>query len=176
MLQNLFSTEFCGFPKISDHGLKNRFVDYRTLAGAFDHVLANDLMNVTSQLGLFWDEVCPGGGGLLSRIEETENRLEELREQFEETGGEALSEEITALEKQAEELRSEEQELGEREVFQWYIVSNAGADILKDAGEILYYCETLDLYLWGVTHYGTSWDYVLTDIPCRCGEESATCD
>ena len=24
--------------------------------------------------------------------------------------------------------------------------------------------ETLDLYIWGVTHYGTGWDYVLTNI------------
>ena len=29
---------------------------------------------------------------------------------------------------------------------------------------ILYYIEELDLYILGVTHFGTSWDYVLTDI------------
>lgn len=22
----------------------------------------------------------------------------------------------------------------------------------------------MDIYLWGITHFGTSWDYVLTDI------------
>lgn len=55
-----------------------------------------------------------------------------------------------------------------REVFQWYIISDSGAEILKDyTNEILYYSESLDMYLWGVTHYGTSWDYVLTDIPCE---------
>ena len=39
-------------------------------------------------------------------------------------------------------------------------------NILK-AHEIVYYSEELDLYIWGVTHYGTSWDYVLTDIKCN---------
>lgn len=30
--------------------------------------------------------------------------------------------------------------------------------------EIVFYNEKLDVYIWGITHYGTSWDYVLTDI------------
>ena len=60
----------------------------------------------------------------------------------------------------------------EYEVFQWFIVSDNGAEIIKDyTNEILYYHEELDIYLWGVTHYGTSWDYVLMDIPCNCGYE-----
>ena len=29
---------------------------------------------------------------------------------------------------------------------------------------ILYYINELDMYVLGVTHFGTSWDYVLTDI------------
>jgi len=50
------------------------------------------------------------------------------------------------------------------EVFQWYIVDDNGATILQKVGEIVYYNEELDMYVWGVTHYGTIWDYVLTDI------------
>lgn len=51
------------------------------------------------------------------------------------------------------------------EIFQYYIISDNGAKILEDyTDEIVYYNEELDLYLWGVTHLGTSWDYVLTDI------------
>lgn len=58
------------------------------------------------------------------------------------------------------------------EVFQWFIVSDAGAQMIQDyTDEILYYHEELDIYLWGVTHWGTGWDYVLTDIPCNCGYE-----
>lgn len=29
---------------------------------------------------------------------------------------------------------------------------------------ILYYIEELDMYIVGITHWGTGWDYVLTDI------------
>lgn len=58
------------------------------------------------------------------------------------------------------------------EVFQWFIVSDNGAQLIQDyTDEILYYHEELDIYLWGVTHWGTSWDYVLMDIPCNCGYE-----
>lgn len=56
------------------------------------------------------------------------------------------------------------------EIFQWFIVSDNGAQMIQDyTDEILYYHEELDIYLWGVTHLGTSWDYVLMDIPCNCG-------
>lgn len=59
-----------------------------------------------------------------------------------------------------------------KEVFQWYIVSNSGAELLQSwTDEILCYHEELDIYLWGVTHWGTSWDYVLTDIRCNAGYE-----
>lgn len=55
------------------------------------------------------------------------------------------------------------------EVFQYFIVSDSGAQMIQDyTNEILYYHEELDIYLWGVTHWGTGWDYVLIDIPCNC--------
>ena len=52
------------------------------------------------------------------------------------------------------------------DIFQWYIIDAWTADILQNwlPDEILYYCEELDLNLWGVTHCGTRWDYVLTPI------------
>ena len=51
------------------------------------------------------------------------------------------------------------------EIFQYYIISDAGYQILSDCtDEIVWYNDTLDMYVWGVTHYGTSWNYVLTDI------------
>lgn len=75
--------------------------------------------------------------------EETTAKIEELREQIEEL---------------------EEEQDKEPDVFQWYIISDNGAEILKEAGEIVFYNEELDMYVWGVTHYGTGWDYVLTNI------------
>lgn len=50
------------------------------------------------------------------------------------------------------------------EIYQYYIVDSNGARILEEAEEIVFYHEDLDIYLWGVTHYGTAWDYVLTNI------------
>ena len=51
------------------------------------------------------------------------------------------------------------------EIFQYYIIDDNGYDILSDyTDEIIFYNEELDMYVWGVTHYGTSWNYVLTDI------------
>ena len=51
------------------------------------------------------------------------------------------------------------------EVYQFYIISDSGAEFLKDrTNEIIYYNSELDMYLWGITHFGTSWDYVLTNV------------
>ena len=51
------------------------------------------------------------------------------------------------------------------EIYQWYIISDYGANFLmENTDEIVYYHEEMDLYVWGITHFGTSWDYVLTDI------------
>ena len=51
------------------------------------------------------------------------------------------------------------------EIFQYYIISAQGASILEElTDEIVFYNFDLDMYVWGVTHFGTSWDYVLTNI------------
>lgn len=50
------------------------------------------------------------------------------------------------------------------EIYQYYIVSEQGARILCKCEEIVFYNEELNLYVWGVTHYGTNWKYVLTNV------------
>ena len=48
-------------------------------------------------------------------------------------------------------------------IYQWYIIPENAADYFAEyTDEIVYYSELLDIYLLAVTHYGTSWDYVLT--------------
>jgi hypothetical protein len=50
-------------------------------------------------------------------------------------------------------------------VFQDYIISEQGYNFLAEfTDEYVFYNENLDIYVWSITHYGTSWDYVLTDI------------
>ena len=51
------------------------------------------------------------------------------------------------------------------EIFQYYIISLQSArDLQEYTNEVILYNEGLDIYLLGVTHFGTSWDYVPTDI------------
>lgn len=45
------------------------------------------------------------------------------------------------------------------EVFQWYIVQDPSF-IMEHTDEPVFRDEELDLYVWGITHFGTSWDYV----------------
>ena len=58
------------------------------------------------------------------------------------------------------------------EICSWYIISEQLFDILKRyTSEIVYYYKPLDLYIWGITHWGTNWDHVLTQIPLERKEE-----
>ena len=137
---------------ISEYGLENGRVDYATLAKAFDAVLNNDIMNLTYDIGS-WEQV----SGIIDNtdeIEELEEKRDELEEENENNPSQIIENEINEINEQNEY----------QEVFQWFIVDDFGARLLQDIDEVVYYNEKLDMYLWGVTHYGTSWDYVLTNI------------
>lgn len=47
------------------------------------------------------------------------------------------------------------------DIYQIYIIGEEDARRLTEyTNELVYYCYDLDLYLLGVCHFGTSWDYV----------------
>lgn len=47
------------------------------------------------------------------------------------------------------------------EIYQWYLIKESDADYLKrNTEELVFYSKVLDEYVWGVTHFGTSWDGV----------------
>ena len=146
---------------ISEYGMEHGYVDYRTLAKAFDAVLNNDIMSLTYDIGA-WEQM----SGIIDNtdeIEELEEKRDELEEENENNPSQIIENEINEINEQIEELENEQDE--DQEVFQWFIVDDWGARLLQqETNEIVYYNETLDLYLWGVTHYGTSWNYVLTNI------------
>ena len=150
--------------KISDYGLQHGRVDYRTLASAFQAVLNNEIMSKTWDIG-YWEQES-GFIDNSDKIQELEEQIEELEEKEEETGV-SYSDEIEELKDEIEELEEKQENSCNEEIFQYYIVDDNGAEILKEFNEIVFYNSELDMYLWGVTHYGTSWDYVLTDIPCE---------
>ena len=53
-------------------------------------------------------------------------------------------------------------------IYQDYIISEYGYEILSEfTDEIVLYNHKLDIYIWGVTHFGTAWDHVLTDVKLK---------
>lgn len=113
-------TKFYG-NEVSEYGLKNKRVDYKTLRSAFNAVLCNNIVDLMRTGNMNWEIV----------------------------NGSEYDEESECY----------------QDVFQFFIIDYAGYDILTyHTDEIVYYCDELDMYVWGVTHYGTAWDYVLTSI------------
>lgn len=163
--------------KISDYGIENGRVDYRTLAKAFDCVLNNNIIDITG-----WENWSQVSGGIdnSEEIEELNEQIQELKDQIygleeerdEQTDDDKYDEldnmiidlncEVTELEDQIADLEEEEER--QPDIFQYYIVSDNASTILEEADEIVWYNSQLDMYVWGITHYGTAWDYVLTNI------------
>lgn len=169
------SIYFCG-NKVSDYGLQHGRVDYATLAKAFDAVLCNDITKLFyGTINGEYNEVEQISGFIdnQEQIDELQEQLDELTDDYREAkpGSERekdIEKAMNELQEQIDELQREQDETPE--IYQYYIVSDAGAELLKDYGEIVYYIPTLDIYVWGVTHYGTSWAYVLTDIKIEVNE------
>lgn len=157
--------------KISNYGLGHGYIDYDTLAKAFDAVLNNYIMEKTAEIG-FWEQV----NGIIDNSEKIDELIEK-QENIDDAlcnmidNDQENTEEYKALEKKYNEIKTDIQELKDEEnyppeIYQYYIISNEGARILCElTDEIVFYNEDLDMYIWGVTHWGTGWDYVLTDIP-----------
>lgn len=175
--------------EISQYGQENGHVDYRTLAESINHVMCNDFMSTTCDIG-YWEQIHGRVDNsdeideIQEQIDDTQEQLDGIQEYLDELEEfdeltEAQHKEYKRLEIVRDEYQNELDELEEKrdeledeqdrepDIFQWYITDYSGAEILGGAGEIVYYNETLDLYLWGVTHWGTSWDYVLTGIRCN---------
>lgn len=148
-----YSNYFYG-NEVSEYGKQHGYVDYRTLAKAFDAVLNNSIMEKTVEIG-YWEQE----SGFVDNSEEIEELRDRIAELEEQDGNE---DQIAELEQEIEELEQEQDEYPE--IYQYFIVDGNGAEILERYGEIVFYNEELDMYVWGVTHRGTSWDYVLTDI------------
>lgn len=44
----------------------------------------------------------------------------------------------------------------EDEIFQYYIISDPNF-LLEHTDEVVFHDEELDLYVWGIDHFGTAW-------------------
>jgi hypothetical protein len=175
------SKYFCG-NKISDHGIANGYLDYGTLSKAFDAVLVNDITKLFySTINGEYNEPEQVNGYIdnSDEIDALNDELEEIEEEqialinadmemtprYKElqTRADNINDRIDELEREQDEPA---------EIFQYYIISDGGADIIKEyTNDPLYYLPVLDCYIWGVTHYGTAWDYVLTDCKIELDED-----
>jgi hypothetical protein len=134
--------------EISSYGVEHNRVDYRALVESFDAVLCNDITKLFfSTINNEYNEVEIDNGSEYYYINDE---------------GDILSP------SEYEELEPEQQQLYDeqyKDIYQYYIISSYGAEILERyTNEIVWYIPILDIYVWGVTHFGTGWDYVLTDI------------
>lgn len=157
--------------KISDYGLEHGYIDYATLARSFDAVLNNDIMEKTYNIG-YWEQVngfIDNSDEIDALIEKQENIDDVLRDMIDKD--QENTKEYKEIEEKYNEIETNIQKLRDAEnyppeIYQYYIISDNGASILCDlTNEIVFYNEDLDMYIWGVTHWGTGWDYVLTDVP-----------
>lgn len=168
----LYGTTFCG-NEASDYAKEKGYLDYATFAKAFDAVMNNSIMENTYEIG-FWEQE----NGIIDNSEEIDALKEEIidmefltDEEIEEA--QMLQEEIDSIQEQIEDLEEEQERSYNQEIFQYYIVSDQGAEMIKQyTDDPLFYNDTLDMYVWGITHFGTSWNYVLTDVKLNCKEEA----
>ena len=128
--------------KMGDYEKQQGYASYRTIINYFagDIVLCNNIV-----------EIDPTVYDNLLELEEEKYYNEE-------------GEEITEEEYYEDENAYSEKE--EHEIFQWYLcnLTSYEEEQLQKAGIILSYSEKLDLDVICVDHWGTSWDYVLTDV------------
>lgn len=121
--------------RVSHYGQANGYLDYRTLADIVGACILNNTI---------WYETEPEDWEL------------------------ACGEDFYGLDEHGEECELYTDECIDmipHEVYQHYIISEHGYKFLSECtDEIVYYNSELDIYLWGITHFGTSWDYVLTNI------------
>ena len=139
MSNYIHKSEYFNGNKISSYGLQHGYIDYYTLARSYSYVLNNDIIGKTQNIG--WWEVVNG-----SDVYYYNNETGECIEYDDIKSWDTIEECYI-------------------DVYQYYIISdNFARDLMRMTDQIIFYNEELDMYVWGVTHWGTSWDYVLTDI------------
>lgn len=159
--------------KISDYGISNGYVDYHTFAKAFDAVLVNDITKLFySTVNGEYSEPEQVNGIIDNSeiIDEKRKQIDVLAETMQNAYDDAhvqyLQEQIDKIQEQIDELENEQDY--PPEIYQYFIVSDNGAQLIqKYTNDPLLYIPVLDCYVWGITHFGTSWSHVLTDIKIK---------
>lgn len=182
----VYGVHFCG-NEASDYGKENGYLDYAAFAKSFDAVMSNDIMRELECAGFYFDVIQDGTPDRSDEIDELREEAQELEDQADAIEADAEQEaneaEAARLMEEAEKRREEAQQKNDEadeietqdapDIFQFFIVSDQGAELIQQyTDDPLFYCEKLDMYIWGITHYGTRWTHVLTDIKLNAGDEA----
>lgn len=174
------------FAKAFDAVMNNSIMQELECAGFYFEPIQDGTPDNSDEI----DELREKADELEERAENKEEEADDLEaeaEAAEDDGDEDRADDLRAhaeeKRKNAEDYRAEAEKNRDEaddletqeapEIFQFFIVDDAGAEIIQEwTDDPLFYCSALDMYIWGVTHCGTSWDYVLTDIRINAGEEA----
>ena len=62
------------------------------------------------------------------------------------------------------DAEEQDEDEADEEVFQWFIIDENSAEFFVHyTNELIYYSDSLDMYILGVTHFGTAWRCVMTE-------------
>lgn len=160
--------------EVSTYGQEYGYVDYATLAKSFDHIMANDLMSQLNGVVGYFEPYCGSEeyyeyDGKTYTFDDLNYEIENLEDRISDP---SEDDDIEELERQLEEMNEARDNPYYREFYQYFIIDSRGAEILAEwTDEVVFYNEELDMFIWCVNHWGTSWDYVLTGIKCNVKEE-----
>ena len=159
--------------EVSGYGCENHRVDYATLAKAFDAVMCNSIMDNRYFEYEDWVQI-NGKKNHDEAIADVDRKIDVYEYLLycadDENEKEKIESDLQNLYDEQNKLIDDEYDLPD--VFQYFIISENGAEILKNwTEELVWYNAELDMYVWGVTHFGTGWAYVLTDIEIDVDEE-----
>lgn len=128
--------------ELSKESINSGRMTYADLVAPFSIILANELMQKTYDIG-YW---------------EIENGSDVTY--YDSEGNE--------LELEPDNYWADEYQEEYNEYYQYYIIEPEFAGVLEEfTNETVWYNEELDLYVWGVQHWGTPWNGVYTEIEVK---------
>ena len=146
---------------LNEEEIKTQTISYLTLANSFQNIMCNNIINdeyfqeeLTSELYSHYENITK------------EYTTEEL---FEECECHGIIDDDTTLADFKENEEENKRELIEEyarnyEAFQFYIVDDGARKWIEAfTDDLVVYNQTLELDIWCITHWGTSWSIVPTD-------------
>lgn len=135
------SPYFYGY-KISNDSKRAGYLSYHDMAAPWSMVLANSLRNATYDTG-YWE--LENGSDVVYMDADYNEIDEDTYNELLNSGKECYEDYL--------------------DVYQEYVVEPAFVTFLEEfTDELVWYNDELDLYIWGVCHWGTPWSGVSTSI------------